>query len=144
MEGSTIRVLVVEDYAPWRRFICSILEKKRGLRIIGEVLDGFVAVQKAQELQPDLILLDIGLPTINGIEVARRIRDQAPNSKILFLTENRCVEVVQEALRTGALGYVAKSDAATELLPALDAVRQGKQFVSARLATHEPTLQNRS
>src|SRR5215469_13305757 len=143
LEGSTIRVLIVEDYAPWRRFICSMLEKRRGLRIVGEVLDGFLAVQKAQELQPDLILLDIGLPTINGIEAARRIRDQAPNSKILFVTENRCSEVVQEALRTGALGYVAKSDAATELLPAVEAVRQGKQFVSPRLAGQESTS-NRS
>lgn len=143
MEGS-IRVLIVEDYAPWRRFICAMLEKRRGLRIVGEVLDGFVAVQKAQELQPDLILLDIGLPTINGIEAARRILDDAPNSKILFVTENRCVEVVQEALRTGALGYVAKSDAATELLPAVESVRQGKQFISARLAGQESALQNRS
>jgi DNA-binding NarL/FixJ family response regulator len=130
---STIRVLVVDDYEPWRRFVSSTLRKQPNLEVIGEASDGPEGVQKAQELQPDLIVLDIGLPTLNGIEVARRIRECAPQSKILFASENRSLDIVKEALCTGASGYVVKSDAARELLPAMDTVLQGKQFVSASL-----------
>ena len=93
-------------------------------------------VQQAQELQPDLILLDIGLPTINAIEAARRIREVSPASKILFVSETRSPEIAEEALNTGAEGYVVKSDAGRELLPAINAVLQGKRFVSASLAGH--------
>jgi DNA-binding NarL/FixJ family response regulator len=136
MGAPSIRVLVVEDYKPWLRFISSELQKLSNLQAIGEVSDGLDAVQQAQELQPDLILLDIGLPTINGIEVARRIREVSPASKILFVSESRSPEIAEQALNTGAGGYVLKSDAASELLPAIKAVLQGKQFVSASLAGH--------
>jgi DNA-binding NarL/FixJ family response regulator len=125
---------VVDDYEPWRRFVSTTLQKQPELQIVGEVTDGFEAVQKAQQLQPDLILLDIGLPTLNGIEAARRIREVSPKSKILFVSENRSWDIVEEALRTGAGGYVVKSDATGELLPAVEAVLKGKQFVSASLA----------
>ena len=131
-----IRVLVVDDYEPWRRFARSTLEKQSELEIIGEVSDGLKAVQQAEQVQPDLILLDIGLPTINGIEAAKRIRECAPQSKILFVSENRSPDMVQEALSNGAGGYVVKSDAAGELLPAIKAVLAGKRFVSASLAGH--------
>lgn len=97
-------------------------------------MDGLEAVQIVQQLQPDLILLDIGLPTLNGIEAARRIREVSPKSKILFVSENRSWDVAEEALRTGAIGYVIKSDAGTDLLPALEATCQGRRFLSARLA----------
>jgi CheY-like chemotaxis protein len=100
------------------------------------VADGSEAVQKARELQPDLILLDIGLPSLNGIEAARRIRSVSPNSKILFVSENHSSDVIEEALRTGALGYVVKSDAASDLLLAVEAVLQGKRFVSASVSVH--------
>jgi DNA-binding NarL/FixJ family response regulator len=136
---SSIGVLVVDDYEPWRRWVCSTLQKRPELQVIGEVSDGLEALQKATELQPDLILLDIGLPTLNGIEAARRIRRHAPSARILFLTENWSQEVAQEALSTGALGYVVKSDAVSDLLPAVGAVLQGKQFVSASLAGHNLT-----
>jgi DNA-binding NarL/FixJ family response regulator len=122
---------VVDDYKPWQNFICSTIETVPGMRVVGWASDGLEAVQKARDLQPDLILLDIGLPTMNGIEVAHAIRQLSPKSKILFLSENRYREVVEEALRTGALGFVVKSYAARELLPAVEAVLQGKQFVSA-------------
>jgi CheY-like chemotaxis protein len=79
--SSVFRTLVVDDSEPWRQQICSILQTRPELRVVAEVADGLVAVQKAKELQPDLILLDIGLPTLNGIEVARRIRGVAPNPK---------------------------------------------------------------
>jgi DNA-binding NarL/FixJ family response regulator len=93
-------------------------------------------VEQAKALQPDLILLDIGLPIINGIEAARRIREVSPLSKILFVSESRSPEIAEEALKTGANGYVVKSDAATELLPAIKAVLEGKRFISASLAGH--------
>ena len=137
MEGSITRILVVDDYEPWRRFISTTLQKQLTLQIIGEAVDGLEAVQKAQQLQPDLILLDIGLPTLNGIEAARRIRELSPKSKILFLSENRSSDIVDEALRMGAGGYVVKSDAEGELLPAVNAVLGGERFVSASLAGND-------
>ena len=133
MEKSTFRVLVVDDYESWRAFFASTLQRRPELQIIGEAADGLEAVQIAQQLQPDLILMDIGLPTLNGLMAARRIKEVCPGSKILFVTENRSRDIAEEALRTGASGYVVKSDAATELLLAVDAVLQGKQFVSGSL-----------
>ena len=134
MPARSIRVLIVEDFEPFRRFVASILQKQPELQIICEVSDGLEAVQKAEELQPDLIVLDIGLPKLNGIEAARRIRRLSPNSKILFLSENRSWDIAEEALRMSAGGYVVKSDAAGELLLAVNAVLGGKRFVSASLA----------
>lgn len=104
------------------------------MQVVGETSDGQEAVQKAQELQPNLILLDIGLPTLHGIEAARRIRQCAPMSKILFVSENRLRDIAEETFAIGASGYVLKSEAASELLPAAEAVLQGKQFVSAGLS----------
>jgi DNA-binding NarL/FixJ family response regulator len=127
---------LIDDYEPWRRFLCSILEKETQLQVIAEVSDGLEAVRKAQELQPDLILLDIGLPKLNGIEAARRIEKLCPRSRILFLSEQSSTDVVQEALNTGGYGYVVKSDAGTELLSAVDAVVRGEQFVGRRFAEH--------
>jgi DNA-binding NarL/FixJ family response regulator len=129
-----IRILVVDDFEPWRRFVASALQKHSHLQIVFEASDGLQAVRKAEELQPDLILLDIGLPTLNGIEAARRIRSLAPNAKILFLSENDSSDIAEAALNTGAKGYVIKSDAGRELLTAIWAVLGGKQFVSARFA----------
>jgi len=136
---SSIRVLVVEDYEPFRRFVASILQKQPELQIICEISDGLEAVQKTEELQPDLVLLDIGLPNLNGIEAARRIRKLSPKSKIIFLSENRSRDIVEEGLRAGAGGYVVKSDAAGELLLAAAAVLKGKRFVSASLAGNDLT-----
>ena len=124
---------MVDDYEPWRAFVASTLKNQSKLRIIGEAKDGSEAVQIAQQLQPDLILLDIGLPTLNGIEAARRIREVSPKSKILFASENRSRDIAEEALRTGACGYVVKAEAASELLPAVETVLQDKRFVSASL-----------
>jgi DNA-binding NarL/FixJ family response regulator len=127
------RVLVVDDYEPFRRFVCSTLGTRPELQIVGEASDGLEAVHKAGELQPDLIVLDIGLPTLNGIEAARRIRKLSPESKILFVSQESSADVVQEALSLGALGYVVKTHAGSELLAAVGAVRQGRQFVRSGL-----------
>jgi DNA-binding NarL/FixJ family response regulator len=99
-------------------------------KVIGEVSDGLAAVQKAVELQPDLMLLNIGLPTLNGIEAARQIRKLVPESKIIFLSQESSADVVQETLSIGAWGYVAKTRAGTELLAAVEAIMSGKRFVS--------------
>jgi DNA-binding NarL/FixJ family response regulator len=133
---SSIRVLVVDDYKPWLEFVSATLGNEPELVVIGLVSDGLIAVQQAQQLQPDLILLDIGLPTLNGIEVARRISECVPQSKVLFVSENRSPEIAEEAFRTGASGYVLKSDAGRELLLGVRAVLEGKRFISASLAGH--------
>jgi DNA-binding NarL/FixJ family response regulator len=125
---------VVEDYAPFRSLICSALTSEAGLCIVAEVSDGLEAVHKAEELQPDLILLDLGLPTLNGIEAARRIREVSPKSKILFLSQESADDVVREALSVGAVGYVVKANAGSELLAAVQAIRQGKRFIGSGVA----------
>ena len=124
------RVLVVDDYQPWLRFIRSMLQEAWELQVMAEASDGREAVQKAVQLQPDLILLDIGLPTLNGIEVARQIRKHNPDAKILFVSEQRSQDVIREAMRTGS-GYVIKSYAPRELLPAIKTVLEGGRFVSS-------------
>lgn len=130
---STVRVLVVDDYEPFRRFVCSTLKQRRDLQVIGEASDGLEAVRKAEEMQPDLIVLDLGLPGLNGIEAARRIRKLSPESKIVFVTQESSADVMQEALNLGAPGYVVKAYASRDLVAAVDAVCQGKQFVGKSL-----------
>jgi DNA-binding NarL/FixJ family response regulator len=133
---SQFRVLVVDDYVPWREFLCSKLREQPEFLIVGEVADGSEAVHKAQEIQPDLILMDIGLPKLNGFEAARQIRKLLPTSTILFVSEQRSLENVQEAFRIGALGYVVKSDAAGDLAPAIRSVLEGKPFVSTSVISY--------
>src|SRR5215467_14185576 len=130
-ETSIVRILLVDDYLPWRHFVPSMLQRRPHLQIVGECSDGLKAVQSAKESEPDLILMDIGIPTLNGIEAARRILEFLPEVKIIFVTENRSAEVAEHALRTGGQGYVIKSSAASELLSAVEAVLQGNHFVSA-------------
>ena len=95
---STIRVLVVEDSAAFRQYICRTLAKSSGLQVVGEVSDGLEAVHGALALKPDLILLDVGLPKLNGIEAARQIHKLALDSKILFVSQKSDPEIVQYAL----------------------------------------------
>jgi DNA-binding NarL/FixJ family response regulator len=103
------------------------------IQIVGEGADGVEAIEKARELQPDLILLDIGLPKLDGIKAAVKIRECAPKARILFFTENSSPDIAEEAMRTGAGGYVVKAGAAQDLLPAIEAVLLGKRFVSSLL-----------
>ncbi len=138
MIGS-VRVFVVDDFEAFRRLLCSILEKMPELQVTCQASDGLEAVQRAEELQPDLILLDIGLPTLNGIEAARQIRRLSPESKIIFLTQESSTDVVQEGLNLGARGYVLKTRAALDLVAAVEAVLDGRRFVSAGLSGHNFT-----
>jgi DNA-binding NarL/FixJ family response regulator len=133
LDNESVRVIVIEDHERWRECFSTALQKAPELKVIAEVSDGLKGLERVEELQPDLILLDIGLPTLNGIEAARRIREVSPKSKILFISENRSFDIVREALNTGARGYILKSDSASELLPAVKAILEGKRFVSASL-----------
>src|SRR6266566_9573522 len=130
---SSIRILIADDYEGWRRQVRLLFQERPQWHVIAEALDGSEAIQKAEELKPDLIVLDIGLPKLNGIEAARQMRELSPSSKIVFLSQNNDLEVVRAALGTGALGYVHKANAQSGLLPAVDAVLRGKQFVSSSL-----------
>ena len=134
---SSRKVLVVDDFEPFRRFICSTLRNRTELQVICEVSDGLEAVRKAEELQPDLILLDIGLPTLDGIEAACRISRRVPAARILFVSMNNDADVVTAALSNGAKGYVHKQNAQTDLLPAIEAVLRGDRFVSKGFYTEE-------
>ena len=124
-----VRILVVDDFEPWRRSIVSILEEDPELQVIHEASDGLEAVQMCQELQPDLVVLDVGLPKLSGLEVARQIRVLSPDSKILFLSVIPSQDVIREALRIGAVGYIAKADALRNLLPAVRAALADQEFL---------------
>jgi DNA-binding NarL/FixJ family response regulator len=128
---SLIRILVVDDFKDWRSQVRLLLQSRSECQVIGEASDGPEAVQKAEDLKPDLILLDIGLPKLNGIEAAEQIRQRSPSSDIIFLSLNSDLGVVQAALGTGALGCVRKIDAGCDLLLAVDAVLRGEQFISS-------------
>jgi DNA-binding NarL/FixJ family response regulator len=136
---SSIRILIADDHEDWRRQVRLLFQARPEWQVIAEASDGSEAVQKAEELKPNLILLDIGFPRLNGIEAALRIRKLSPSSKILFLSLQNSLDVVQAALSTGARGYVHKTDAQSELLAAVDAVLRGKQYVSSSLRGYEFT-----
>jgi DNA-binding NarL/FixJ family response regulator len=127
------RILIVDDFASFRHFISSTLQQRPELQIIGEASDGLEALEKAKELQPDLILLDLGMPKLNGLETAKRLPLFAPNAKILFVSQETSLDIVQEALRSRGRGYVSKVRAARDLLRAIDAVLRGEQFISGDL-----------
>src|SRR6476469_7079483 len=135
---SSIHILIADDYEDWRRQVRLLFQARPEWQVIAEAADGPEAIQKAEELKPDLIVLDIGLPKLNGIEAARQIRRLSPNSKIVFLSQNDDLDVVRAALGT-AQGYVYKTDVLSDFLPAIHAVLQGKQFVSRGLKGHEFT-----
>ena len=127
----TPKILVVEDFEQFRQLIVSTLQQRT--KQIAEASDGMEALQEAEKQQPDLVSLDIGLPSLNGIEVARRLRKLAVPPKIVFISQESSPEVVAEALNLGALGYVHKTRAGSDLLPAIDAALEGRRFVSSGL-----------
>jgi DNA-binding NarL/FixJ family response regulator len=130
------RVLVVDDFEAFRQTVCSMLETAQ-FCVVGQACDGLEAVQKAEEYQPDVILLDVGLPKLNGIEAATQISAVAPRSKVLFLSQNGDPTIVQSALSNGAHGYVLKSDGMEQLFLALAIVVRGEKFLSSGLALVE-------
>jgi len=125
-------IVIADDFAPFRRFLRLELQDN-GFQNVAEAADGLEAVAKAADLQPDLVLLDIGMPNLDGIKAAAHIRSVAPEAKILFVSENTDPDIVHSALGEGAAGYVCKSEMSRELLPAIEAVLGGKRFVGAVL-----------
>lgn len=120
-ESIRVRILVADDFAPWRAKVRRILRVRPEFQIVSEASDGLEAVEKAGELRPDVVLLDVGMPDLSGIEAAERIRQVSPESKIVFVSQNASEEVISAALAAGAEGYVLKLNAATELIPAIAA-----------------------
>ena len=131
------RVLVVDDFAPFRRLLISALERVPNLSIAGEGADGLEAVEKVVEFQPDLLLLDVGLPQLNGIEVARRTAELSPRTKILVISQETSADIAQEAFNAGVSGYIVKTDVGRELWEALNAIFRGEQFAGERFAGHD-------
>ena len=132
-----VRVLVVDDAAHWRKFVDFILRIDPELEIVAEAASGHEALRKAEQLEPEIVLLDISLPGMSGIEVCRHMLRQNPGTRIIFVTQETDVDIVYEALRIGATAFVVKSDAASQLVTAIHAALKGKAFLSRSLP---PTL----
>jgi DNA-binding NarL/FixJ family response regulator len=128
-----VRILVADDMEPWRDYISSTLGKEPSFEIVCEVVDGLQAVQVAEQHQPTIALLDIGLPGLYGIDAARSIQVLVPNTRIVFLSGQQDREIIETALNLGS-GYVLKSDAASDLIAAIHAVARGDTFIRRQLA----------
>ncbi len=128
-----IQILIVDDVEQWRIEIREHLNGHTNSFVISEASTGFEAIEVAARVKPDIILLDIGLPDLNGVQVAKRIRDVAPSAKIIFVTLNDDANSARELVRDQAYGYVLKANLHDELPMALDRVTSGGRFISAQL-----------
>ena len=131
VEMSLVRILLVDDFSLWQDFVRTCFKERSDVHILGIASNALEAIQKAEDLQPDLILLDIDLPDMGGIEAAERIRQLVPKIKIVFLTGHSDPEFVREAFRAGADGYILKWDAAKELVVGTESVLLGQKFSSS-------------
>jgi len=130
---SVTQILVVDDFLAWQHFVSVLLRGESDLQIISSVSDGLEAVRKTKEIRPDLILMDLSLPVMNGIAATRQIRAHAPATKVLFLSEHRDTDLIQTAFDVGACGYVLKSDSHSDLIAGIRSVLLGQPFVSRSL-----------
>ena len=128
METSSFRILIADNYEPWRLYVSSTLQYDQSLQIVGVASDGLDAVQKAIE---HLVVLSVTLPKLNGIQAAKQISEAVPSVKLLFASQIVDADVMAEALKNGAHGYVWKMHAQTELLTAISAIRRGEKFISS-------------
>ena len=132
----SLRILIADDHDVVRRGLRSLLRTRTGWDVCGEAADGHEALQKAKELRPDVIVLDVSMPSMNGLEAARRIRDEVPQSEVLILTQHESREMLNEAMKAGAKGYVVKSDISRDLLAAVESVGQHRPSFSPRVASN--------
>jgi DNA-binding NarL/FixJ family response regulator len=129
-----LRLLVVDDHAVVRRGVRALLESRPGWEVCGEAVDGQEAVRKAAELKPDIVVLDISLPGMNGLEATSRILEESPESEVLILTMHHSEELAQQVIKAGARGYVLKSDADQNLVAAVDKLSLHQTFFTSRVA----------
>lgn len=132
-----VRILIVDDFKQWRRTVCSILAEDADLEVVGEGLDGFDAIEKCAQLRPDLVLLDIQMPKMDGLDAARHIHKISPNTKVMFLSSYQSLEIMREALTLG-IGFVVKADAQRDLLPLIRAAIRNEPFVRFRFLRNDP------
>jgi len=132
----TIRILVVDDHPIVRQGLKTLLEGHSGWEVIGEASDGAEALERARELNPDVMVLDVTMPRMNGLEACRLLRRQFPDLEILFVTQHDSPQMMREALEAGARGYVVKSNAARDLLAAVEAVSQHRVFTALNERTY--------
>jgi DNA-binding NarL/FixJ family response regulator len=128
-----VRVLLVDDFDNFRKSTVLTLQVCPDIEVVGEAATGAEAVAAAELLEPDLILLDLSLPDMNGLEVAKGVRQVSPDSRIIFVTAHTSRILAREAISEGAMGFVSKNNAVDELLPAIRAAMQGKRFLSQNL-----------
>ncbi|MBP1647140.1 MAG: TRAP-type C4-dicarboxylate transporter, periplasmic solute-binding protein [Bacteroidetes bacterium] len=128
--GKTIKLLIADDHTIVRRALISLLSLNERMEVVGEAADGRVAVELADRLEPDVVLMDISMPALNGLEATRQIRKQSPSVKILILTAHDNEEYVLEVVRSGANGYILKNCAAEDLYNAIVSIHSGHAFFS--------------
>ncbi|MFA5973698.1 MAG: response regulator transcription factor [Lentimicrobiaceae bacterium] len=131
---SSIKVLLAEDHTILRKGLCSLLENEYGIEVVGEAENGREAIEKTELLHPDVLVLDISMPLLNGIEVTRQLKKKFPDLKILILTMHATDEFVFEVLNAGAKGYVIKKAAPDELVSAIHAVSVGQSYFSPEIS----------
>jgi len=130
----TLRILVADDHHVVRTGLRALLESKTGWQVCAEASNGREAVEKARELQPDVAVLDIGMPLLNGVEATRQIHKLSPETEVLILTMHDSELLVKEVLEAGARGYILKDDADRNLIAAVDALRRHKPYLSSRVS----------
>jgi DNA-binding NarL/FixJ family response regulator len=130
-----LRILIADDHSVVRAGLRALLESRPGWEVVGEASDGRDAIEKAAKLKPDIAVLDIGMPLLNGVEATRRIRVSSPATEILILTMHESDDLVQQVVSAGARGYILKDEADRVLIAAVDAARQHKPYFSTRISS---------
>jgi DNA-binding NarL/FixJ family response regulator len=135
---TTTRILLVDDHPIVREGLRTVLQRRSGWQVVGEASNGLEALDKAESLQPDVMVLDITMPRLNGLEVCRLVRLKSPSIEVLFVTQHDSPQMMREALNAGAKGYVVKSNAARDLVEAIEVVSQHRVFTALARTESRP------